>query len=56
MWAYGQHFRIEKIDYNRVIFECEVMVYFDQASHASIKYKNLIEGTLQYVGKIQQII
>ena len=56
MWAYVQHFRIEKIDHNRMIFDCGVMVDFDQRSHASTKDKNFIEGTLQYIKKIQQII
>jgi len=56
MWAYGQHFRIEKIDHNRVTFDYGVMVNFHQAIHECKIDKNLIEGTLQHVGKIQQII
>ena len=49
MWAYGQHFRIKKIDQNRVTFDYKVMANFDQASFASTKDKKLIGGTLQYV-------
>jgi len=56
MWSYGQHFIIKNYDHNRVTFYYVVMVDFDQASRASTKDKNLIEGTLQYVEKIQQII
>jgi len=56
MWAYGQHFRIEKKDKNRMIFDYGVMVDFDQASHASTKDTNLIEGKIQYVGQIQEIL
>jgi len=33
-------------------FDSGVMVDFDQAIHASTKYTNLIEGKIQYVGKI----
>ena len=32
------------------------MVDFKQSSQASSKDKNIIEGNLQYVGKIQEII
>ena len=32
------------------------MVDFKQSIRASSKYKNIIEGNLQYVGKIQEII
>jgi len=35
MWAYGQHFIIEKNDERRMIFYYGVMVDFDQESHAS---------------------
>ena len=42
--------RIEKIDLNREIFDCGVMVDFDQASHASTKDKSLIEGINYSVG------
>ena len=56
MWAYGQHFRIENNDDKRVIFDYGVMANFDQGSHASLRDTNLIQGTLKYVGKIQEII
>jgi len=56
IWAYSQHFRIEKKDINRMNFDSGVMVDFDQASRASTKHTNLIEGKMQYVGKIQEII
>ena len=56
MWAYGQHFRIEKKDNNIKTFDYGVMVDFDQESHASTKDTNLIEGKIEYVGKIQEIL
>ena len=36
--------------------DCGVEVEFDQSSCASHRDKNLIRGTLGYVGKIQEII
>ena len=56
MWAYGRHYHVERIDLKRRSFDCGVMVYFKQSSRASSKDKNIIEGNLQYVGKIQEII
>lgn len=56
MWAYGSHYRIESVDVKRQSFDCAIMVDFNQSSRASSKYKNIIEGNLQYVGKIQEII
>lgn len=56
MWAYNQHFRIKKKDSNRMTFDYGVMLDFDQASRASTKDTNLIEGKIQYVGKIQEIL
>jgi len=55
MWAYGQHFRIEK-NYERImIFDCGVMAYFDKESCASSRHTNLIKRKLKYVGKIQEL-
>lgn len=56
MWAYGHHYRVERVDAKRRSFDCGVMVDFKQSSRASSKDKNVIEGNLQYVGKIQEII
>ena len=56
MWAYGQHYYVESVDVKRRSFDCGVMVDFKQSSRASSKDKNVIEGNLQYVGKIQEII
>lgn len=46
IWAYGQHFRIKKNDERRRIFDCGVMVEFDQESHVSTKYVYWIEEKL----------
>ena len=56
MWAYGRHYRVERVDVKRRTFDCGVMVDFKQSSWASSKYKNIVEGNLQYVGKIQKIL
>ena len=56
MWAYGRHYHVEIIYIKRCSFDYGVMVYFKQSSRASSKDKNIIEGNLQYVGKIQEII
>ena len=56
MWAYGCHYRVERVDVKRQTFDCGVMVYFKQSSRASSKDKKIVEGNLQYVGKIQEII
>jgi len=56
MWAYGHHYRVERVDEKRRSFDCGVMVDFKQPSRASSKDKNVIEGNLQYIGKIQEII
>ena len=56
MWAYGRHYRVESVDVKRRSFDCGIMVDFKQSSRASSKDKNIIEGNLQYVGKIQEII
>ena len=56
MWAYGRHYRVESIDVKRRSFDCGIMVDFKQSSQASSKDKNIIEGNVQYVGKIQEMI
>jgi hypothetical protein len=53
MWAYGIHYRV---DVKRRSFDCGIMVEFNQSSRSSSKDKNIIEGNIQYVGKIQEII
>lgn len=56
MWVYDKYFRIEEKVESRVIFYCEVQVDFGQASHVSRRDSNLIQGTLSYVEKIQEMI
>ena len=56
MWEHGWHYCVERIGVKRCPFDCDVMVYFKQPTRASSKDKNIIEGNLQYVAKIQEII
>jgi len=56
MWAYDRHYRVQSIDVKTQSFDYGIMVDFKQSSRASSKDKNIIEGNLQYVGKIQEII
>lgn len=56
MWTYGRHYHVESVDVKRRSFDCGVMVDFKKSSRASSKDKNIIEGILQYVWKIQEII
>ena len=56
MWEYGWHYHVEIIYLKRLSFGCGVMVYFKQSIRASSKDKNIFEGNLQYVGKIEEII
>ena len=53
MWAYGRNYRV---DVKRQSFDCGIMVDFKQSSRSSSKDKNIIEGNLQNVAKIQDII
>ena len=46
MWAYGRHYRVERIDLKRRSFDCGVMVDFKQSTRGSSKDKNIIEGNL----------
>jgi hypothetical protein len=56
MWEYGQHYRVESVNVKRQSFDFGIMVDFKQSNRVSSKDKNIIEGNLQYVGKIQGII
>ena len=56
MWAYGHHFRIENVDAGNITKDCGVEAEFNQYSHASHCDQNLMQGTLDYVGNIQEII
>ena len=56
MWAYGQHFRVEHVDKHRATLDCGIMASFNQQSHASARDLNLLDGELDYVGKIQDIL
>jgi len=51
IWVHDQHFRIEKNDDKRAIFDYGVMADFDQERCASSKDTNLIHGTLKYLEK-----
>jgi hypothetical protein len=56
MWAYGQHFRVENVDKHRATLDCGIMASFKQQSRASARDLNLLDGELDYVGKIQDIL
>jgi hypothetical protein len=56
MWAYGLNYHVESVDVKRQSFDYGIMVDFKKFSRPSSKDKNIIEGNLQYVGKIQEII
>ena len=56
MWAYGHHFHTEDVNGGCVTLDCGMEVKFDQSSHASHHYQNIIEGRLGYVRKIQEIM
>lgn len=56
MWAYGRHYHVECVYVKRQSFACHIMVDFKQFNRLSSKDKNIIEGNLQYFGKIQVII
>ena len=56
MWEYGHHYHVERVCVKKRSFDCGVMVDFKQSSRSSSKDKNIVEGNLQYVGKIKEII
>ena len=56
MWAYGQHFQVEHIDKHCATLDCGIMASFNQQSCASARDLNLLDGELDYVGKIQDIL
>ena len=56
MWAYGQPFWVEHVDKHLAMFDCCIMASFKQQSHASARDLNLLDGELDYVGKIQDIL
>ena len=56
IWAYGHHFRIENSDDGHMTEYCGVEVGFDQSNRSSHHEQNLVQGTLGYIGKIQEII
>ena len=56
MWAYERKYHVESVDVKRQSFDCDIMADFKKSNRASSKVKNIIEGNLQYVGKIQEII
>ena len=56
MWDYGHHFHTRDIDDGCVTQDCGMQVEFNQSICASHYDRNLIEGMLRYVEKIQEII
>ena len=56
MWAYGHHFHIKDFVDGHMTQDYGVEVEFDQSSHASHSNRNLIQGTLGYIEKVQEII
>jgi len=43
MWTYDQHFKKEKNDERRTIFDCGVMANFNQESHVNSRDTNMIQ-------------
>ena len=56
MWKYGRHFHTKDVDDGFMIEDYGVEVEFDQSSHDSHHDHNIMQGTLGYVGKIQEVI
>ena len=56
MWAYGHNFHIDDSDDIHLTQDCGMEVKFDQSSRVNHRDRNLIEGKLGYVGKIQEIM
>jgi hypothetical protein len=56
MCLYGHHFLTNYVDDGHITQYCGVEVVFDQSNHTSHHVENLIEGTLCYIGKIQEIM
>ena len=56
MWAYGHHFHTENADARNITQDYGVEVNFDQSSRSSHLDQKLVQGTLGYVEKIQEII
>ncbi|KAH9324812.1 hypothetical protein KI387_004990, partial [Taxus chinensis] len=47
MWAYGKHFRIEKMDKLRCTFDCGISAYFDVVDSGNIETKTKYYGILE---------
>ena len=56
MWAYGHLFHTENADAGNITQDCGVEVEFNQSSRSSHRDQQLVQGTLGYVEKIQEII
>ena len=56
MWEYGHHFCKEDANDGCMTQDYGVEVEFNQSSCARHHEKNLMQGTLGYIGKIQEII
>jgi hypothetical protein len=52
MWVYGHHFHTKDVDYGHITQDCGLEVNFNQYICASHRDQNLIEGKLDYIGKI----
>lgn len=55
IWAFGFHFRVERIDNKRRTHDCGVIASFQQESQSSARDRNPISGDIEYVGTIQNI-
>ena len=56
MWVYGHYFYMKDSDDGCMTQDCGVEVELDQYSRTSHRDQNLMQGTLGYIGKIQEII
>ena len=56
MWAHGHHFRVASVDLGKETCDCGVTIPFDQTNLGDSRIANPIEGQLDYVGVIQEIV
>ena len=55
MWAYGHHYRVERVDNKRRTYDCGIMANFQQESRSSARDPNVVSDDLDYVGTLQHI-
>ena len=56
MWEYGHHFCTKDANDGHMTQYCGVEVESYQSIHDNHNEQNIIQGKLDYVGKIQEII